>query len=73
MLALIQIVTGFTRSCFQGIENFKFEVIGIKLKIYLSVIDRGIQFNIQYCCSEYEVDWKVKEDWISQQMNQNKF
>ena len=28
---------------------------------------------VQYCYSEYEVDWKVKEEWISQQINPNKF
>ena len=41
VLALIQIVTGFTRSCCQCIENFEFELIGIKFKFYLTIIDRA--------------------------------
>ena len=48
VLALIQIVTGFTRSCCQCIENFEFELISIKFKFYreLTIIDRSVQFNI---------------------------
>ena len=48
VLALIQIVTGFTRSCCQSIENFEFQLISIKFKFdrVLTIIDRSVQFNI---------------------------
>ena len=39
-------MTGFTRSCRQCIENFEFELIGIKFKFYLTIIDKGVRFNI---------------------------
>ena len=39
-------MTGFTRSRCQCIENFELELIGIKFKFYLTIIDKGVQFNI---------------------------
>ena len=39
-------MTVITRSCCQCIENFEFELIGIKFKFHLTIIDRGVQVNI---------------------------
>ena len=39
-------MTGFTTSCCICIGNFEFKLIGIKFKFYLTITDRGVQFNI---------------------------
>ena len=46
MLDSTQIVTDFTRSCCQCIENFEFELIGIKFKFNLTINDSSLEFNI---------------------------
>ena len=74
-------MTGFTRSCCQGIENFEFDdLVSIKFKFCLTIIYRGIQLNISgpdslnsNCCAEYEVDLKVKEEWTFLHIDPNRF